>query len=292
MKKFRSNFLSKFVRRNSTSYKPRSKLLIYSAFGFIGGILFSYISLEEQEEYDNFTTIIDNQLWTYTHYYQIKNIFPMNISENMCIIKLLNGEILLYNPVHLTQNIRMILNVIENKNIHIIIPKLNKTNSVIEYIQEYPNLNLYVLEENEKEVYEILKDSKKFNLNLFKKSPWKDIIFEKIDGLNQNELILYHKPSKMLLTCESTQNITKETAKKNRLGFSYFTLFKNSSEKFENFNLKFDTPIDFEKYKNSLEKIGNEYDFNGIFMSIGTPINPFGELDLRAKWKEDLKKLK
>lgn len=296
MRKISKSFFKNSTRSFTNKIEGKSnKYVTYISFGFLGGLIFSYLSpIEDQEDFDTFSTLVDNQVWTYTHYYQIKNILPMNTSENMCLIKLSNGDILLYNPVKLTQNIKKILNTIQNKSIHLVIPKESKLLNSLDYLKEYPNLNVYILQDFQKESNELFKEIKKFNLIEMKESPWKEIKFEILDGLNNfdKEIILYHQPSKMLLTSDTTTNITKETAKKNRLGFSYFTLFSNENKKFGNFNLKIMKPVDLNQYKSSLEKIMNDYDFNGIFMSLGTPINPYGEFDLKIKWKQDLNKIK
>jgi flagellin-like hook-associated protein FlgL len=48
---------------------------------------------------------------------------------------------------------------------------------------------------------------------------------------------------------------------------------------------------DSKALKESIDKIFNEYDFNGVFMAHGTTLSPYGELDVHKKFLDEWNKI-
>lgn len=125
-------------------------------------------------------------------------------------------------------------------------------------------------------------------------APWREFELHKIQGLGQlDEIVLFHRNSKMLLVCDSFVNITNEFARPNLFGFSAFIWYSMLMGHYDNFSVLYwirSQIRDQALVQQSVAKIGTDYDFNGVFMAHGTPISPYGEIDLRQKFLSEWNK--
>lgn len=90
-------------------------------------------------EYNQFSTIVNNSFWNYQSFYQHKSIIgSINMSSNMAIVKLVrSGDLILYNPVALTDDLKRLLAQVEqNHNIYLILPLEDRINPhYVEYLE-------------------------------------------------------------------------------------------------------------------------------------------------------------
>lgn len=109
----------KFIETGfSTSKSRQINLFLFGIIG-ISFIAYKYKPIQDLSKNDVLETVIPNQIFSYTHHFQMKYFFgPINMSSNMAIIRLEGDKgLLIYNPVGITEKLRKYLkNQLEQMN--------------------------------------------------------------------------------------------------------------------------------------------------------------------------------
>lgn len=102
----------KFIETGMSTSKSRKINLFLTGLIGIALIANKYKPNLDLSDNDVLEAVVPNQVFSYTHHFQMPYFFgPINMSSNMAIIKLEGDRgLLLYNPVEVTEKLRTHLN--------------------------------------------------------------------------------------------------------------------------------------------------------------------------------------
>ncbi len=143
---------------------------------------------------------LSSGLWTV---FSPSKFLLFHVGTRMTVMRLSNGEVLLYSPVIINSALKKEIDAI-GKVTHVVCPNNFHHLYASQAIALYPQANLH----GPKALHKKRKDLS-FNhiLNDTPHPDWEqDIELLTIEGSLMHETVFYHKPSKVLLTCDIVEN--------------------------------------------------------------------------------------
>eukprot|EP01080_Neovahlkampfia_damariscottae_P008418 gene8418-243_t len=252
----------------------------------IGGARYLYPK-KDYSDLDNSFPLTEN-VTVHRHHFQM-SWMKINMSSNSVVVKTQNGDVVVYNPTEPDEKLKSLISLSEGKNLYCIFPNKAHFKFFDNIVAEYPEVQILVSSEDTLEIakenvdedseYDKDNNIKVLNQELFETLPFKkEFDFQNIGGMDKlDEIVLYHKPSKALLTCDTLFNVDGATAPTNPLGFSLATLGWRALGIYDKGIAipsfwKSSLLTDSDTFKQSWNDVYQKFDFSTVVMAHGNPV--------------------
>jgi len=278
-----------------------------SGFALTGATGYSYIKWREQidEQVNEYVQLdkVAEDVWSASYSFQMK-FPPFGVRSNMFVIRLKAG-LMIYNPVKLTPQIKKQIGVLGAEVKFIFIANREHLLFFTEYVETFPNVKVLCPPGTLEVVLQRLKKKKISPTNgiveikdevspegVWEESELEHHFFQGFPWLS--EVVLFHKPSQLLIMCDLGLNIKDGLLKMKDPKVE--PIFHKLVRIFGAFNNLAVSPSfkflikDKVKCKESLAKIC-QWNFKGIAMAHGFVIPPTEQEDIKQQWKSSWEKL-
>jgi len=266
-------------------------------------LLRHYERLDEQANEHLGISNVVGHVWSCSYQFQMDMPLPIAIQSNMFVIRLRSGKLLIYNPVALPSLLKKQIDAVGEVGI-VIVANLGHLKFFSEYLQAYPNVKLVIPPNSLELVLKRLKTNKvaipvNGIIELRDEKPeglWDDelehIIFGGIPWLN--EIVLFHEPSKMLITCDTSFNFRDGMLKLKKpnstpMCCKFGSMFGIYNQLGVSSNYRF-LIKDKQAVKATLDQL-LKWDFQGIGMAHGIPIAPTDGEDVKGQLQQAWERL-
>jgi hypothetical protein len=257
--------------------------------GFVGHYYLKYRErLDENANEKLALTNVVGHVWTSSYQFQM-SLPPIAIQSNMFVIRLRSGKLLVYNPIDLNTVplLKKQLEAIGEVGL-IVIPNLGHLKFFPQFVELYPAAKLIIPPDSLEVVIKRLKSAKaalpyngiiELRKDKLPEGLWDDEIEHTVFGGVPwlNEIILFHEPSKMLITCDTAFNLRDGILKMKDpsykpLCLKYGSVFGvyNQLGVSSNYRLFI---RDKAAVRDTLDRL-SKWNFKGIGMAHGVPIAP------------------
>mmetsp|Transcript_290 Transcript_290/g.1006 ORF Transcript_290/g.1006 Transcript_290/m.1006 type:complete len:403 (-) Transcript_290:973-2181(-) len=248
-----------------------------------------------------------NNLFVSKQLFLLYGMYPF--PSNAFAARMANGDVLVYNPVRLTTELRTQIQETmlgPNGVIRVIVANKEHTQFVTSWRDGFesssqgktaPKVIIYVRDTNEKLLKTLTQSSANVftvkNETDFPVEIRKEFDIQFIDGLKMlDEIVLYHRATKMLICCDMAQHITHLTYPPGiKMPIVLRMFFMHLAQSVDHLaapgEIKF-VPHEKDKFRQSIEKMCR-WPFSGITMGHGDTIAPIPDMTLNEVLLEDYK---
>jgi len=206
-------------------------------------------------------------------------------------------SLLIYNAVKLTPRVEKQLKGLGYPVKYLVVPNNEHTLFIKDYFDKFPSI--ICLCADDEVVEKKLENPNAYKIFLLSTNGGKitpEIQYKIIPGLPYgSEVLLYHKPSSVLLTCDTAMHFTDDTLPVTDSGWTYLSA---KYAKWNGFYNNFGIPTGFKYFMKSPRSVGfglfracQDWDVKGIGMAHGNPLRPGEMPNVKDIWKKKWMKL-